>query len=319
MGSCNFCTERSFGLSRQPRTIRARDGSRRMRGQLARVDESLRDARPRRSAPPPSLRRETREVVERAASTTLLSEDAAYLISEILTDVRRPELPDNWKDAVAMPRLAWKTGTSYGRRDAWSVGYNRQFTVGVWVGNFDGRGVRNSSAFRPQHRSFSRSPVLPGAASDGWIPRPVGVSSREVCALSGALPTAGCPHRVMELALRDRAPLARCGHHVAMDIDDDTGLRLCSKCRRFHPHHQKCTWFGWPALHVSWAKWFSGGSGPEAQSPFVHRCSSAMHPRFNGRETVTTLCFGPAFLFTSANCVARFERRRRWSHVLVHG
>lgn len=211
---------------------------------------------------PPILTAGDSEVVERAASTTLLSEDAAYLISEILTDVRRPELPDNWKDAVAMPRLAWKTGTSYGRRDAWSVGYNRQFTVGVWVGNFDGRGVPELVGVQAAAPLlFAIAQVLPGAASDGWIPRPVGVSSREVCALSGALPTAGCPHRVMELALRDRAPLARCGHHVAMDIDDDTGLRLCSKCRRFHPHHQE--------VHVVW---------PAGVATFLGRSGLAVDP-----------------------------------------
>ena len=40
-----------------------------------------------------------------------------------------------------IPKIAWKTGTSYGRRDAWSIGFNNNFTVGVWCGNFDGKGV----------------------------------------------------------------------------------------------------------------------------------------------------------------------------------
>ncbi|MBK7680741.1 MAG: hypothetical protein IPJ29_15335 [Chitinophagaceae bacterium] len=44
-----------------------------------------------------------------------------------------------------MPKIAWKTGTSYGKKDAWSIGYNKNFTVGVWTGNFSGIGAADLS------------------------------------------------------------------------------------------------------------------------------------------------------------------------------
>ena len=67
------------------------------------------------------------------------------MINEMLSKVNRPDFPLNWSATEKMPKIAWKTGTSYGRRDAWSIGYNKNYTVGVWVGNFSGVGVADLS------------------------------------------------------------------------------------------------------------------------------------------------------------------------------
>src|SRR6185295_6299478 len=71
----------------------------------------------------------------------LVSPAAAFVTSEILTEHMRPDLPNNYESSMHLPKVAWKTGTSYGRRDAWSIGFNKHYTIGVWVGNFDGLGV----------------------------------------------------------------------------------------------------------------------------------------------------------------------------------
>lgn len=182
-----------------------------------------------------------------AEAIRLFSEGAAYLVTEILTDVRRPELPDSWRDAVALPRLAWKTGTSYGRRDAWSMGITRRWSIGVWVGNFDARGVPELvgvEAAAPLLFAFAHA--LPGVATDPWITRPDQVVTREVCALSGARPGPGCAHTTTELALGGHAPTTRCALHVVLDVDDETGERLCSRCRTSRPSHRE-THVAWPA------------------------------------------------------------------------
>ncbi|MBC8111082.1 MAG: penicillin-binding protein 1C, partial [Verrucomicrobia bacterium] len=70
-----------------------------------------------------------------------LSAAAIFVVNQILTQASRPDLPNAYQNAYHLPKIAWKTGTSYGRRDAWSIGYNARFTVGVWVGNFSGQGV----------------------------------------------------------------------------------------------------------------------------------------------------------------------------------
>ncbi|MCG8514192.1 MAG: penicillin-binding protein 1C [Halanaerobiales bacterium] len=70
---------------------------------------------------------------------SLLSPGSAYLILDILKDLNRPGLEYYWQDYAAKWKIAWKTGTSYGNRDAWAVGVSPQWTIAVWVGNFDGR------------------------------------------------------------------------------------------------------------------------------------------------------------------------------------
>jgi penicillin-binding protein 1C len=67
------------------------------------------------------------------AGKNIVSAAAAYMTNEILSKINRPDFPLNWSATERMPKIAWKTGTSYGRRDAWSIGYNKSYTVGVWV------------------------------------------------------------------------------------------------------------------------------------------------------------------------------------------
>ena len=75
----------------------------------------------------------------------VVSPAANYMINEILSKINRPDFPLNWTATERMPKIAWKTGTSYGRRDAWSIGYNKNYTVGIWAGNFSGAGVADLS------------------------------------------------------------------------------------------------------------------------------------------------------------------------------
>jgi penicillin-binding protein 1C len=63
------------------------------------------------------------------------------MVAKTLTMLRRSDLPNRSESVINMPKIAWKTGTSYGRRDAWSIGFNNNYTVGIWCGNFDGKGV----------------------------------------------------------------------------------------------------------------------------------------------------------------------------------
>lgn len=178
-----------------------------------------------------------------APEVELFSEGAAYLISETLTDVRRPELPDSWKDSASLPRVAWKTGTSYGRRDAWTLGYDRRYTVGVWIGNFDGSGVPELvGVHAAAPLFFALFDALPHSGGE-VASRPRSVETRTVCALSGAVPGPSCAHTKKELALAV-APQKTCALHEALEVDDRTGHRLCSKCRADRARHTE--------VHVLW-------------------------------------------------------------------
>jgi penicillin-binding protein 1C len=83
-----------------------------------------------------------------------ISVGAAYLALDAMKELARPGQEDAWKNFTSSRRVAWKTGTSQGYRDAWAVGVTPEYTVGVWVGNASGEG-------RPDLLGFSvAAPLL---------------------------------------------------------------------------------------------------------------------------------------------------------------
>ncbi len=68
----------------------------------------------------------------------ILSEGSSYMVADILSDTGRLQSIGVYRNEKTAPRVAFKTGTSYGQRDAWTFAYNREYTVGVWLGNFSG-------------------------------------------------------------------------------------------------------------------------------------------------------------------------------------
>lgn len=69
-----------------------------------------------------------------------LTASSIWLTYEALQKVNRPETESGWQYFASSPYLAWKTGTSFGFRDAWAIGTTPEYVIGVWVGNADGEG-----------------------------------------------------------------------------------------------------------------------------------------------------------------------------------
>jgi penicillin-binding protein 1C len=182
----------------------------------------------------------------------ILSPGAAYIISELLTEVVRPDLPTYWEYSLNRPKVAWKTGTSYGHRDAWSIGYTRGFTVGVWAGNFDGRSARElvgSQVAGPI--LFDIIDAILSQDDWKWLASPHSVASRKVCVKSGMIPNQDCPHTTEELYLPGISPSAQCQIHRAFYIDDETGCRLC-KSDLGERSYQRKVFEIWPPEVAIW-------------------------------------------------------------------
>lgn len=176
----------------------------------------------------------------------LLSEESAYIVADILTDLRRPDLPSVWDWSVDMPKVAWKTGTSYGRRDAWSVGFTPNYTVGVWVGNFDGTGVPElvgAEAAAPI--LFSIITTLEKSRQSSWFTAPDGLARRSVCTASGHICTDLCGPAMTEYYIPGISPSRSCEVHQAVLVDTTTGYRLCSRSDR-NEHTQQIVCEMWP-------------------------------------------------------------------------
>lgn len=160
----------------------------------------------------------------------LLSSASCYIISEILAKGERVDLPNVWEATLDLPKIAWKTGTSYGRRDAWAIGYNPDWTVGVWVGNFTGEGHEKLVGGKvATPLLFDIFNYLP---SKRWFKKPESIEMVDVCVLSGLLKGKHCPVTKKDFYISGVSPGKRCDFHKNILIDEKTGYALCPVCKQ---------------------------------------------------------------------------------------
>lgn len=162
----------------------------------------------------------------------LLGAGAAWLTMQELTGVHRPEPERLWQSRSGHQQIPWKTGTSYGHRDAWSVGVVGDMVVAVWVGNFDGKGsphLTGGEVAAPLF--FSLVELLDNDQQPSWNRRPDGISQREICPLSGAPITKNCGTGRKGFFLPGVSPTAPCEIHRLIQIDALDGHTVCSRCR----------------------------------------------------------------------------------------
>jgi penicillin-binding protein 1C len=157
-----------------------------------------------------------------------LGEGAAYLTLDALTEVNRPDEEGFWRNFSSSKWLAWKTGTSFGLRDAWAVGITPNYTIGVWAGNADGEGKPDLTGVQ------AAAPVLfellGTIDGGGAIARPrQGMKAIQICRDSGFLATALCPSEtawVPEESHFDRM----CTFHQTVHLDATRRFRVDSRC-----------------------------------------------------------------------------------------
>ncbi|HSZ72210.1 MAG TPA: hypothetical protein VK750_06000, partial [Cytophagaceae bacterium] len=164
-------------------------------------------------------------------SIPLFSPASAYMIHEILSTISRPDLPNHFQNTYRVPRIAWKTGTSYGRKDAWSIGYTKNYTIGVWIGNFDGQGVPElTGADIATPLLFQLFNALDYNASGDWFVKPETLSFRYVCPESGTLPGTLCTHTVLDYFIPNVSSARTCDHLRTVFVSPDGKYSYCSNC-----------------------------------------------------------------------------------------
>ncbi len=179
-----------------------------------------------------SVRLTTRPDDSDLRTGAVVSPGAAWLTRRALRLRDRPDFPH--RQAVsAMPRdIHWKTGTSFGHRDAWAVGSGERYTVVVWLGNFDqtpSRWLVGASAAGPI--LFDILEGLQDGHRTAPPPPPADLTAIDVCPLSGLPPTETCPHSTTALARVDRVPTQTCPVHRRIEVDAQSGERLAPGCR----------------------------------------------------------------------------------------
>ena len=170
----------------------------------------------------------------------LLRPETCWIVTDMLTTLRRPDFPRSFDLTGTMPKVAWKTGTSYGHRDAWSIGYSPELTIGVWLGNFNGTGapiLSGAEAAAPV--LFALFTALSGEKKFQWFNKPTTIKSRLVCALTGQPLSSHCPTSITDVYIPGISSARECDIHKTVQIDVDLGARLCSSCRQGRNYRQE--------------------------------------------------------------------------------
>jgi penicillin-binding protein 1C len=175
-----------------------------------------------------------------------LSAGSLYITIDALKEVYRPGEETGWRNFYSSKKIAWKTGTSHGLRDAWAVGVNGDYAVGVWVGNADGEGRPGLTG------TESASPVLfdifsqlPGAR---WFEQPVSELEKiEVCDRSGMRASPLCEGRKEILVPRAGLQSNPCRYHRSIHVSIEDKYRVHSDCESMS-HIKSVSWFVLPPV-----------------------------------------------------------------------
>jgi penicillin-binding protein 1C len=194
--------------------------------------------------------------VSPSAALRVMDADVAAQIGDILADASARAAGFGRDNVLefAFP-VAAKTGTSKGYRDNWALGYTAQITVGVWVGNFDGSPMVDSSGvsgagplFHAVMQSAARRFPAPVEATLGGAGRQA--STLAICPLSGLRAGPHCPHSIEERYLTRGAPTRSCDWHGQLWVDAADGGRSGPGC----PGAERRVFELYPAEYQSWAQ-----------------------------------------------------------------
>ncbi len=180
------------------------------------------------------------------SKTVPLQAGAIWETYQALYEVHRPEAEEGWKYFNTAVPIAWKTGTSYGFKDAWAIGTTPEYVVGVWVGNADGQGRQGLTG------TGSAAPVM-FEVFDLLQPRQTfsrpedDLTEIVVCRKSGYRASRFCPETDTVLSFTSGEKVKICPFHRIIFTDINEHYRLSSKCAKVQDM-KKVSWFVLPPV-----------------------------------------------------------------------
>jgi penicillin-binding protein 1C len=198
----------------------------------------------------------------------LLSEEAAFITLQMLRTNPRPDTGE-----PATPPVAWKTGTSWGFRDAWTAGVFGRYVLLVWVGNFDGQGNPAFVGVKTAAPLFFRIvDSLRGQQLDPAEPAesqalPANLARVEVCSASGDLPNDLCKERAQTWFIPGKSPIKVSQLHRAVTVDAASGQPTCAR----GPGTRSEVYEFWP---TDMQRLFREAGMPRRQPPLLPDCGA---------------------------------------------
>ncbi|MFD2822624.1 penicillin-binding protein 1C [Lacinutrix iliipiscaria] len=189
---------------------------------------------------------------KKSPEKTLFDAASIYLTYESLKEVNRPENDENWEFFDGSKPIAWKTGTSFGFRDAWAIGTTKDYVVGVWVGNADGEGrpglvgVQTAAPIL-----FDVFDLLPNS---DWFSKPFDdMQEVDICIKSGFRATETCENTELKYIQNSGLKTKPCPYHVLIHLDQNEQYQVNSSCENINNIVNK-SWFVLPPLMAFYYK-----------------------------------------------------------------
>ncbi|WCO01863.1 penicillin-binding protein 1C [Psychroserpens ponticola] len=178
---------------------------------------------------------------KKSTDKTLFDAASIYLTYESLKKVNRPEGDESWAFFDDSKQIAWKTGTSFGFRDAWAIGTTKDYVVGVWVGNADGEGrpglvgVQTAAPIL-----FDVFDILPNS---DWFAKPFDeMQQATICSKSGHRASSICDDTEDTYIQISGLKTEPCPYHILAHVDATETYQVNSSCEELNAIKHK-PWF----------------------------------------------------------------------------
>lgn len=202
-----------------------------------------------------------------AAGKRLLSPEASFLTRDILEQTAKPP----GFESFSLP-VSWKTGTSSGYRDAWTLGIVGPYVLGVWLGNFNNQGNpafigKNLAAPLFFELITNLKQEEPSLKAQNPHLELLNLKKIEVCKASGMLPTSACPTRTLSWFIPGKSPIKTDTIYQEIALDAETGLRTC----HINEHTRFAVFEFWPSDLLAIFK--RAGITRRTPPPYVKDCA----------------------------------------------
>ncbi|MEA1898971.1 MAG: penicillin-binding protein 1C [Bacteroidota bacterium] len=190
----------------------------------------------------------------------IMSAASIWQCFETLTELERPTQEGLWEQFPSSKKIAWKTGTSFGFRDAWAIGLNPDYLVGVWVGNADGEG-------RPGLTGLNvAAPLMFDAFNmlntSGWFIQPYDeMLELDICVKSGFRAGPDCGDIITQMVPEAGTKMEACPYHRIVHLDRQRQFRVHSDCYEVD-EMVNTSWFVLPPV----MEWYYKKRNPQYQS-----------------------------------------------------
>lgn len=192
---------------------------------------------------------------ERTEEESRISAAATWHMLNAMQELRRPDAESNWQLFNNSRSIAWKTGTSYGHKDAWAIGLNSDHVVGVWLGNADGEGRSDLTGVSAAAPLMFR--IFETIDGEAIFPMPLAdIAMMHICKQSGRRASEICPDVEIKPIAKSAATTANCSYHQLIHLDESNSFKVNSKC---YPVQKMNTvpWFVLPPAQAWYYKKFN--------------------------------------------------------------